>query len=37
MMWAWLKKQHAKWLHEMEEHGTLATYGEQKKSTEEHH
>lgn len=27
---AWLEKQHAKWLHEMEEHGTLEVYGKEK-------
>jgi formate dehydrogenase subunit gamma len=27
---AWLKKQHPKWLHEMEEKGTLVVYGEEK-------
>lgn len=28
---AWVKKQHPKWLKEMEEHGTLVVYGEEKK------
>ncbi|MDD5168782.1 MAG: formate dehydrogenase subunit gamma [Syntrophales bacterium] len=35
---AWLKKQHPKWLHEMEEHGTLVVYGEEKSpSSHGHH
>jgi formate dehydrogenase subunit gamma len=29
---AWVKKQHPKWLKEMEEHGTLEVYGENKTS-----
>jgi formate dehydrogenase subunit gamma len=29
---AWLKKQHPKWLREMEENGTLEVYGEEKTS-----
>jgi formate dehydrogenase subunit gamma len=29
---AWLKKQHGKWLKEMEEEGTLEVYGENKGS-----
>jgi formate dehydrogenase subunit gamma len=33
---AWLKKQHAKWLHEMEEAGTLQVYGEEKKTAHGH-
>jgi len=28
---AWVKKQHPKWLKEMEEHGTLVVYGEGEK------
>jgi formate dehydrogenase subunit gamma len=28
---AWLKKQHPKWLHEMEHAGKLEVYGEEKK------
>jgi formate dehydrogenase subunit gamma len=27
----WVKKQHPKWLKEMEHHGTLVVYGEEKK------
>jgi formate dehydrogenase subunit gamma len=27
---AWLKKQHPKWLREMEENGTLEVFGEEK-------
>jgi formate dehydrogenase subunit gamma len=27
---AWVKKQHPKWLKEMEEDGTLVVYGEEK-------
>ena len=34
---AWLKKQHPKWLKEMEEHGTLIVYGEEKPSAKAHH
>ena len=34
---AWLKKQHAKWLKEMEEHGTLVVYGEEKTPSGGHH
>ena len=34
---AWLKKQHPKWLKEMEEHGTLVVFGEEKKSATGHH
>jgi len=33
---AWLKKQHPKWLHEMEEKGTLVVYGEEKSSPHGH-
>jgi formate dehydrogenase subunit gamma len=33
---AWLKKQHPKWLHEMEEAGTLDVYGEEKKTAHGH-
>ena len=33
---AWLKKQHPKWLHEMEEAGTLEVYGEEKKTAHGH-
>jgi formate dehydrogenase subunit gamma len=33
---AWLKKQHAKWLREMEEAGTLEVYGEEKKKARGH-
>ncbi|OPY10047.1 MAG: Formate dehydrogenase, cytochrome b556(fdo) subunit [Syntrophus sp. PtaB.Bin001] len=33
---AWLKKQHPKWLKEMEEHGTLVVYGEEKSSPHGH-
>lgn len=33
---AWLVKQHAKWLHEMEEAGTLEVYGEEKKTAHGH-
>jgi formate dehydrogenase subunit gamma len=34
---AWLLKQHPKWLKEMEEHGTLVVYGEEKKPAEHGH
>jgi formate dehydrogenase subunit gamma len=34
---AWLLKQHPKWLKEMEEHGTLVVYGEEKESIEHGH
>ena len=30
---AWLKKQHPKWLKEMEHEGKLVVYGEEKAST----
>jgi len=33
---AWLKKQHVKWLHEMEEAGTIKIYGEEKKTAHGH-
>jgi len=33
---AWLKKQHPKWLKEMEEHGTLVVFGEEKSSSHGH-
>lgn len=33
---AWLVKQHPKWLHEMEEKGTLEVYGEEKKAAHGH-
>jgi len=33
----WAKKQHPKWLREMEEHGTLVVYGEEKKGAAEGH
>ena len=33
----WLKKQHPKWLEEMEHAGKLVVYGEEKKAAEEHH
>jgi formate dehydrogenase subunit gamma len=33
---AWLVKQHAKWLEEMEEAGTLQVYGEEKKTAHGH-
>lgn len=33
---AWLKKQHPKWLKEMEEHGTLVVYGEEKQEGHGH-
>jgi formate dehydrogenase subunit gamma len=34
---AWLKKQHPKWLKEMEHEGTLIVYGEEKPAAEGHH
>lgn len=33
---SWLKKQHAKWLREMEEAGMLEVYGEEKKTAHGH-
>ena len=33
---AWVKKQHPKWLHEMEESGKLVVYGEEKKPSSHH-
>lgn len=33
---AWLKKQHPKWLHEMEEAGKLVVYGAEKKTAHGH-
>jgi formate dehydrogenase subunit gamma len=33
---AWLKKQHAKWLREMEEAGKLEVFGEEKKTAHGH-
>ena len=34
---AWLKKQHPKWLHEMEERGELVVFGEEKSPSQGHH
>jgi formate dehydrogenase subunit gamma len=33
----WAKKQHPKWLKEMEHHGTLVVYGEEKKPSAHGH
>ncbi len=33
---AWAKKQHPKWLREMEESGHLEVYGEEKKEAASH-